>query len=75
MCIRSRSKQTKTVKTQDFFVTESLIYYKMGDMWALISSKRHAYRSRSHTHTLQKSPSQLDKEIRACVVCPVSKIE
>lgn len=26
MYIRSRSKQTKTVKTQDFLVTESLIY-------------------------------------------------
>lgn len=67
MYIRSRSKQTKTVKTQDFFVTESLIYDKMGDMWALISSKRHAYRSQSHTH-YRKAHHSLTKKLEL-VLC------
>lgn len=68
MYIRSRSEQTKTVKTQDFFfVTESLIYDKMGDMWALISSKRHAYRSRSHTH-YRKAHHSLTKKLEL-VLC------
>lgn len=76
MYIRSRSKQTKTVKTQDlflFFFTEPLIYDEMGDMSASIS-KRHAYRSQSHTLDYGKKANHNLPKKRACVVCPVSKI-
>lgn len=71
MYIRSRSKQTKT--SFFFFLTEPLIYDEMGDMSASIS-KRHAYRSQSHTLDYGKKANHNLPKKRACVVCPVSKI-
>lgn len=69
--IRSRSKQTKTVKTQDLilsFLTEPLIYNEMGDMSASVS-KGHAYRSQSRTLDYgKKSQSQLAIK-RVLVLC------
>lgn len=37
-------------------------------MWALINSKRHAYRSRSHTHTTEKPITALQKKLEL-VLC------
>lgn len=56
-----------------FFLTEPLIYDEMGDMSASIS-KRHAYRSQSHTLDYGKKANHNLPKKRACVVCPVSKI-
>lgn len=69
-------KKNKTVKTQDLFFflfTEPLIYDEMGDMSALIS-ERHAQITVTHTRLRKKANHKLPKK-RACVVCPVSKIQ
>lgn len=69
MYIRSRSKQIETSSRHDLFFTEPLIYDEMGDMSASVS-KRHAYRSQSHTLDYEKSQSQLcqKRELVLCVL-------
>lgn len=55
MYIRSRSKQTKTVKTQDlffFFITEPLIYDEMGAS----NSKKGMPTGHSHTDLTTEKP-------------------
>lgn len=63
------SQETRSFFLFLFFFTETLIYDEMGDMSASIS-KRHAYRSQSHTLDYRKANHNLPKkESLCCVSC------